>query len=295
MPYLTGTANSFNDLLTALQNACTANGYALNGNVLSKGTLFTEVTYVNQAYPALRVQGGTGQSGGVLSGRSDTQAAQMGIATTGGTLGANAFTFPVNYYIHILTNPDEVYLVVNLNGTQYQYVAFGQSSVGGLVGTGNWYAGSAPAQNQASGGVDIHNIGGFMQSGSINAGLFQGLSGYPGSQNGAVDHELDSATWNLGGAGAWPDVFALLSNTPSSWNGESVLVPVTVYAQRPSNLITCVAELGHARFVMLNNLQDQQIITLGSDKWKVYPWWMRSVGTNTGTGTYGHAFRYDGP
>jgi hypothetical protein len=57
-----------------------------------------------------------------------------------------------------------------------------------------------------------------------------------------------------------------------------------------------VLECAHARFVSIANLDDQQIITLGTDKWKVYPWMRRGAaydGLNS-SGNCGHAIRYDG-
>lgn len=298
MAFVTGTANSFADLLTALQNACTANGYALNGNVLSKGTLFAEVTYVAGTYPRLKVRGGTGQAGGVLSGATDRGSATMGFATSGSPLGVNAFTFPMNYNIHIGTAPDEVYLFVNYNLTLYQYIAFGQSNVPGLNGSGNWYAGSDVDRASNMTSVDIRTLGGYMENGYLNGGFFQGLNGYPNSMNGAVDHKLDSATWLV--YGAWNDLWSLIPNSPNSWNGEAVLLPVTVYATRGSGFISCVAELAHARFLAIDNVSDRQVITLGTDKWMVYPWWRRGPramppGNVADTATLGHAIRYDGP
>ncbi len=297
MPYAYGSAASLADLLTAFQAACTANGYTLTGNVLSKGTLFAQVAISGSQ---LAVNAGSGQSAGVLSGASDVAPCRMGFTTSGTTLGVNGFTFPMTYSVHIGVLPDEVYLVVNLNNTQYQYLAFGQSSVTGLTGTGNWFAASMPALVSNASGIDVRPIGGYMENSYyIDAGLFQGLQDYPASQNGAVDHQLDSATWLV--RGAWQDAWTLIDNSPSAWNGESILIPVTVYASRPSGFYSAVAELAHARFVRLDSLSDGQIITLGSDRWKVYPWWRRSpyhTGnygvSDTGTGTLGHAIRYDG-
>lgn len=297
MPFVTGTANSFADLLAAVQAACTANGYTLTGNVLSKGTLFAEITSIAQTYPVLAVRCGTGQSGGVLSGASDMASAALGFVTTGG-LGSNAFAFPMTYDVHIGTVPDEVYLLVNYGVNLYQYIAFGQSSVLGLTGSGNWYAGSCGTGNWITQNIHIYTTGGGNVAdnrGVINPGLFQGSD--PASQNAAVDHKLDTATWGV--EGAWRDAWSLLPNSPSSWNGEAILQPVTVYAPRPSGFVSAVAELAHARFVSIDNLTDQQIITLGSDRWKIYPWWKRGVRGMPPAGidsaTLGHAIRYDGP
>jgi hypothetical protein len=141
-----------------------------------------------------------------------------------------------------------------------------------------------------------------MESNLANGGLFMGLAGYAASQNGAVDHQLDSATWGV--EGAWRDWAFPIENSPNNWNGESILIPVRVFATRPAGFVTPVAELAHARFLSIHNLDDQQIITLGSDRWKVYPWWARgsrgidNIGFSSHTtysAAFGHALRYDGP
>ena len=89
--------------------------------------------------------------------------------------------------------------------------------------------------------------------------------------------------------------------SPSAWNGESVLVPIQVITSRPSNLWSLVGELTHARYVRLDNLEPGQLITLGPDRWKVYPFYRKDATARDGgdgidhTGTLGWAIRYDGP
>lgn len=303
MAFVTGSASSFADLLAALQNACTANGWTLSGNVLHKGTCFAQVTSVAQDFPCLKVLGGSGQTSGVLTGASDIQGAQLGVVADGGDAtippGAVPFAYPCTYDIHIHALPDEVYLVVNYGVSFYQFLGFGQSSAAGLTGTGNWYAATDAQSDRSVSRVDRRYIGGYMQSDALNGGLFMPLDGYADSSaNGAVDHQLDAATWLL--EGAWRDWYTPYSRQPNQWNSESILLPVRAYAPRPDGFVSIVAELAHARFVSLGALADQQVITLGSDKWKVYPWWARGAEYDaagdhgTYTGLAGHAFRYDG-
>ena len=125
-----GVATSYANLLTSLQAACTAAGYSLNGNVLSKGTLFVEVAV--QAY-GLPVQAGTGQTAGVLTGRSNYQLSYLGLNVFTGspTVVGHPVVFPVNYDIYIGTAPDEVYLFINYEVNCYQYIGFGQSNMPG--------------------------------------------------------------------------------------------------------------------------------------------------------------------
>jgi hypothetical protein len=302
MAYITGTANSYADLQAALFAACTANGYAVNGNVVSKGTLFCEVALM-AANAGLSVQGGTGQAAGVLSGRSNGPLFYLGITiqTTMPTVNW-PMTFPVTFYIHIGTAPDEVYLFVNYQTNCYQYIAFGQSDMPGLGGTGNWYAATARsndiATNNSSWG---YSTAGYGYSNYWSASLFDGSQSF-GNAAGAVHHGMDGVPGSWLNNSSFQDRWTAQMQTPNAWNGESVLTPIVVYTARPSSFVSPVLQMGHARWVMLDNLLDQQIITLGGDRWKCYPVWRRGTSrkqspapTDGGTCFLGHAIRYDGP
>ncbi|MBS0457472.1 MAG: hypothetical protein JSS44_09115 [Proteobacteria bacterium] len=309
MAYVSGTASTFAALLAGLQSACTANGWTLDGNVLHKGTCFVEAIVVPQDFPCLRVQAGTGVAGGALTGRSDIGGAQLGTSASNDTAYYSTipidvpFVFPLSYEVHIHSAPDEVYLVVNYAARFYQFVAFGQSAQPGLSGSGNWYAGTDIASNRAVSSASILADGGRMAAAALNGGLamcrYDSSQGY--SNNAACHHALDAgaSAWQI--EGAWRDWYDLNANTPSAFNSEAVLIPVRMYAYRPSGFVSVVAELAHARFVNIGSLDDQQIITLGTDRWKVYPWWARgavydAIGHNGNySGLNGHALRYDGP
>ncbi|WP_238707868.1 hypothetical protein, partial [Comamonas testosteroni] len=63
MPYYTGSISSYDELLTAVVNACTANGWAYNSGILSKGNAFFKLSAVSTgSYRGLNVEGGTGQN-----------------------------------------------------------------------------------------------------------------------------------------------------------------------------------------------------------------------------------------
>ncbi|MGC1547221.1 MAG: hypothetical protein WA777_01725 [Rhodanobacter sp.] len=302
MAYVTGSANSYADLQAALFSAVTANGYSVNGNVVSKGTMFCEVNVSASNPVGLTVHGGTGQSGGALTGRSNATLCYMGIAinTLSPTVTWN-FTFPVTYSIHIGTAPDEVYMFVNYQTNCYQYIAFGQSDMPGLGGTGNWFAATARSTDLAAQSSWGYQTTGFGYANFWCASLFDGSATY-GNQAGAVHHGMDGATnsWLINMS--FPDRWQAQWNSPNAWNAESVLSPIVVYTTRPSGFVSPVLQMGHARWVMLDNLVDQQIITMGSERWKCYPVWRRGnartqtpTPPNGGTGFLGHAIRYDGP
>jgi hypothetical protein len=294
-----GTATSYANLLTSLQAACTAAGYTLNGNVLSKGTLFVELIALADR---ITVQAGTGQTAGALTGRSNYQLSYLGITiTTNPPSVTHPVVFPVNYDIYIGTAPDEVYLFINYEVNCYQYIGFGQSNMPGLGGSGNWYVGTACANTLGS-TWDFRTLGGGNVNGSsFNCGMFDGLIGY-GSANGAIHHGLENVN-NWTGTYSCLDRWTTMLNSPNAWNGESILQPIQVYTTRTGGTVSMTAQLAHARWVMIDNLVDGQILTFGPDKWKVYPVWRRSTRVanmqyspaNGGTGTMGHAIRYDGP
>jgi hypothetical protein len=110
---------------------------------------------------------------------------------------------------------------------------------------------------------------------------------------------MDSAG-NWSGYCSYLDRWTLQANSPNQWNGEAVLSPIIVYTTRASGLLSPVLQTAHIRWVMIDNLTDGQIITIGSDKWKIYPLWRRSSRTfnpsqnGGGTGTLGYAVRYNG-
>lgn len=290
MAYASGTANSPSDLLTGIRNACTANGWTLSGNVLHKGTCYAEVM-INSGIITNR--GGTGIDGSNnLTGATDRGSAQLGV-----TMDTVPFSWPVAYEAFINTSPDEVYVVVKYSVVYWQNLSFGQSTMPGLVGTGNWYCGSYPYSSDDRYCVSTTGENGLNPPGP-GGSLFCSYRNAFG-----VHHALDSSTWIVsspiyGGnfAGSAIDWSSLFFRQPNQWNGEAILIPVRVYAQRPSGFISPVLECAHARFVSLANLNDGQIITLGSDKWKVYPWFTRNRTSNSEKQTFaGHAFRYDGP
>lgn len=290
MAYVSGTASSLGDLLTAIRNACTANGWTLSGNVLHKGTCYVEVM-ISGLF--ITVRGGTGIDGGnALTGATDQGTAQLGIVGA-----AISFAFPMTYFAHIFPSPDEVYFIVNYNVNYYQTIAFGQSEMTGLTGSGNWYCG--PTVNGST----------YLGFNSPGDGEFAAYNDYPAFSvfcrtyqrdldihTHGVDHQLDSATWRDNGC--TNDWASLYWRQPNQWNSESILIPIRVYAPRLSGFISPVLECAHARQVNIANLSDGQIITLGTDKWKIYPWWSRGPYNTRGqanSGLGGHAFRYDGP
>jgi len=309
MAYFSGQVNSIEDLRSVLIDACVSSGYTLAGSILVKGKINIRVQTSSNG--RMTFEGGTGVGAGN---------ALTGICPSFVQIGANqslGIAWPSTYEIFVLSNPDEVYLMLNYSVDRYQWAAWGVSNVSGVPGTGMWFGASL---NQDS----PTNQFGFTQFwSSLTApgvysqpGLFwrshqAALSG-PQYLESFIHVGMDDQQWAAGGGSANPGASAaqsaipLLQRLPSAWNSEAVLLPIQVWLPRPSSKMSLVADLAHSRYTRIDYYEPKQIITLGQDRWRVYPFVRKDTinrdgminGTNNyalmQSGTFGLAIRYDG-
>jgi len=303
MAYVSGTAATFAELVAGIRNACTANGWTLSGEVLHKGTVYQRVR-VNGNF--IDSQGGTGIDGS----NNLTGASPSGSRI--GNIGNDApYAFPVAYEVFIHTDPDEVFVVVNTTGAYYQWLAFGKSAVA-LPGTGGWHSGSWwTGVSSFAYWVRVNastSPGGFFgQRGNATAGNNGGdcpamfWASYTASANGEHIHTgLNGATWegNLKSSIYRAPLNAI---TPNAYNSQAVLLPIQVFSTiYGSSKVALVLDVAHCRSLSIANLNPGEIITLGADRWKVFPWYLKSATEATyeaagHSGKHGFAVRYDGP
>jgi hypothetical protein len=311
MAFTTGNVGNMSDLLNAFRSACTANGWTLSGNVLHKSTCFTSVAIASTGDGAqsLAVQGGTG-----IDGSNALTVAGPSAWRIGSQRPDRPVVFPATYFIHVLTNPDEVYLVLNYNVVEFQWAAFGCSPVPGLPGTGGWYGASVQSSfenaNRGSRGASLLGNAGDPYTNRCQPALFWN-TGSIGAVCGSVHHGLDGADWGFGDnwysspplpfVDAQSPSLPIIGRMPNAWNGETTLLPIQPILARPSSKVSMLCDLAHARYLRNDNLSDGELITLGSDKWKCYPWLQKNASVRDGSnvdnhsGTLGWAIRYDGP
>lgn len=302
MAYVIGAANSLADLRTAIINACAANGWTSAGDVVYKGGCYARLQVVSGS---LQVLGGTGIDGG-----NNLTGAGPFVCRIADFSSPAQLTFPLTYFIHVNTDPDEVYVVVNYSTTYYQHLSFGKSAVP-TAGTGNWYEASVGGTTIYLGSVSISaTIGGSNSGTGQPSGGFFWLSGASatGSAAGYVHHGLEGASGWSGSATA-PTTVAnglataqqaatkLVEISPNNGNLESPLIPVSVVIARPSSLYSLVLQPRHARYLRIDNYNPGQTISLGSDEWVVYPYLQKNSAARNGgvnilhSGTFGLAIR----
>lgn len=295
MAYVTGTAVNIADLRTAIVSACTSNGWTLTGAVLSKGANFVTLTVTGNFIYLLA---GTGQSAGALTGAADSPAI-IGSPTT----GAAAFAWPLTYEINLFTSPDEVFVVVNYSTDYYQWLAWGTSSIV-TPGTGAWFSGSLSSTG-ASGGISLSappshfgNFGYRRPGVEFCPALFHasGLFSAPGEY---INHGILGGTgWSAAGDTRGALYRAPLDAClPSAWNSETVLLPIQAFTTAyGSSKVALVLDVANARAVRIDNHLPGDVITLGADRWKIYPWYLKAAASSTtSSGPYGWAIRYTGP
>lgn len=296
MAYYTGTATSWPDLQAALVAACIDEGWAWQNSVLSKGNLYVKPT--NQATATgslgegLLVQGGTGQSGAALLNPSVWQM-RCGRPPNSAQLYWDAVVFPITYHIHIHASPDEVYLVINSGLTAFYWLAWGRSSVP-LPGTGLWLAGTCNERTYGGFGVGISALLGMNSNAQACPGIFWQAGSEATYRNRAVQTEANGS-WPAYSATGIQTLQPLLVPQPNAWNSESVLLPVREYRTVAENKVQLLVDNAYARKIRIPNLEPLQVIELGTDRWRIYPFYKKNAADPNGgewkthSGTFGWA------
>lgn len=318
MPYYTGSAGSFAEIRAALINACVAEGWSHpDSSTLTKGEAVVRLTISTTDTPALgpgiHLQGATGLDSGSLVNPSLTQPR---FGRPHRVIGAE--TWPMTYFIHIFDEPDEVYLVANFNVDSYWWLAFGVSDNSAIPGTGLWLAaisrmGQGFSGTNVGGGISISpSSGGTSASSNVSAGAFfwQTTRGSTGSTNNDTIHAgLNGTQWAGDSVGLVTEGFFngllpasnLLERMPSTWNAEAILLPIQGMVWQAERKASPVVDVRNARYTRVDNYTPGQIITLGDDRWRIYPFYKKNSAERDGgnsrdhTGTLGWAIRYDGP
>lgn len=312
--YYSGSVNSYADLRTALFTACTSHGWTLSTDVLTKGTLSIKATVNLVSSSTLGIgiilQGGTGATGSTLTDPSPNKP-RLGPAS----INTDLPTFPFTYEIFIFENPDEVYLVAKTNVDQHLWLAFGEST---YTDIGLWISAVCNTREGPTGnGIYVDSTGDGAGFGQYSSGcLFWTGQQYDAAgaevQNQDTAHvDMDGMIWAgnptsasvraPGSFSAIQQCTNLLAVQPNAWNSDAVLIRIKPIFWRASNKNSVIADLQNARYVRVDNYESGQIVPIGPDNWKVFPFYRKNTTDRNGggsvnhTGTFGWAIRYDGP
>lgn len=306
MAFYSGSFSSMSNLQSTILTNLGTEGYSISGTTVTLPSAGV-ITFTNATnYLMLRAgdSGAGGASGGAGTLVNPTPYYQM----MSMQLSGDSISFPGYYMMFCFSAPREVYIVCRVNTEYYIWCAFGVSDMPGLVGNGMWVA----ARNGSAfgTGLTIQTTGG--QSSNIN--YSSSYFAWPYLHVAAthvpfyIRDGFESRVWSTvldAQTSRHIEPLMRTSYQPNAWNTESVLIPITVYANRASSLYSAVLQCRNARYMRIGNYTPEDIITLGSDKWMVLPAYRKNASANTDTlsvtsapyhsGTFGWAIRYTGP
>ena len=314
MAYYTGTATSISDLITAINNAATANGWTktATNNILYKGNVYAQLSESSYSYcPGLSCSLGTSQSADALV---NPTSHGVGMTTSLYNDLGTSLSFPCTYHIFVNSSPDDIVVAVNYTSLYWQWLAFGQSTTIGITGSGAYCWGSC------SMATDIGTQNSYLSFRSTPSSpttyqthpCFWGTGGVLNRSASFIRLEFDGINWGgnqlsltnspnayAGQTQTYYTLYTLLFNQPNTWNNEAILVRTQIVFERASGFWSYVAELPHFRWLRNTYIDDGTILTLGADDWFVAPIHKKNLAVPTGwpggldthSGTYGFAVR----
>lgn len=313
MAYYAGMAGNYDDLLIALTTACVSEGWSFSDSIIYKDKVFIKTDINYSGTPdngeGLIIQLGTGKVDGVLVDACSAKGRLGRIASAG--FAAN-FSFPVQYNIHFSNDAqNEVFLIVKTDIDTYQYLAFGQSSISGI---GAWMSAISPLRFSSETNSSITLEPTFDGLSFVYSKIrafwwcLPNLNSYFSPESCCeVCRDETNAVWlnddpNAGiDAMAFPVIRDLIQRQPSAWSSNAILLPINIYTKRPENKVSQIISINNARYVRIDNFEPEQIVTLGMERWKIYPFYRKNSVERDGwiesdhSGTFGWAIRYDGP
>ena len=308
MSYVTGTCNSFADIKNNLISECVNAGWTHTTDsggydVIYKGSLYLRII-VYAGKVTFRAQ--TDIAG--------TSAHPYFVAISNFTkdyAGIGYVTFPGTYHFFSFTNPDEVYFIYNYED-KYQFVAFGQSNMASLLpGTGMWVTatdgygntGQQDFQNYPQNislgypydddttaspfWSDRYSVYSNIKAHPCNTWLHSNIdTNYPWSM-GKTD--FDASTDGTGVVG----VRYLETVTTQPWLNRSLLIPFKLYKRSSvyNYKAHLTAEIQYSRYYDIRYIEPEDVISNGTEQWKVFPFFRKGNGGNDDTGYRGWAIR----
>ena len=319
MLYYTGSAANVAAILTAITDACVAEGWSWNS-----GTSVLSETDID-----LHVRFSTSTVSGVallrawIRNAADSDECPYYVSMCCPIKSVDV-AYPVTYHIFVFAS--EVFAVINYSD-KYQWLAFGQSDQGGLPGSGNWMSATQGHLNPSSpnyptGGVwmksdgtsnltydlvvcpglgwsnkgrtttttaDWQNLTNFWMHSGLQSNDYHHPWMYTAGAIGAQDTAQVGILWAV----------ELIATQPNNFNNEGVLLPIKIFQKRPESKVSQVLQVQNARNIRIDTYTPGEIIQLGTDYWMIFPWYRKYSAARDGgqsvdhTGTFGWAIKYE--
>lgn len=320
MAYETGTASSVTSLKTLIETFCAANGYTVSGGTISHPS--------SGNYTRLTIPSGTNYTGlyHMKVEQARNSAFTVGVCARPAVFRVPSTDWPFTYHLFALSNPNTIMCVGAYSAGQVSWLGFGDLVKPYNYTGGGWfsaqgsqemderhYVGAPEASNFLGCTVD-QGSNSFNAFGSANnqAGSAMPFWRDAGAANSFLYAEVAGYTWinSTTSANAYNPMDAcrylqpLMVMQPNVWNSHSVLLPVRPLLSVTGGTLMDLGQVNGLRVLRIDNFNLGDVITIGADKWKVFPAWQKNTTVRNGgtfgspsltTGTLGFAVAYDGP
>lgn len=302
------TDSLYNGTFTITVTGTTTFTYVMSGTPAANAVLNYSI-FESPTKPSTSFLGITGMNGN-----------GTGICQIPRNIYVTAASWPVTYYLFYSASPDQIVCVVNYETDKIQMMVFGdivKIHSSAYVG-GNWFFATKefvstllPNLQEIS---DVRIVSGRGTSTGNQIGAFipftgAGDSATGNSGNTGLHVEIDGNVWNTANSAGFlypitctDETIRNVFRSPNAWNQQAHLIPIHIQWAATANFMY-LGYVEHLRHIRVNNYNIGDIVTLGADKWKVFPWYFKNLAAPNGpvgngfpnSGTIGFAVRYDGP
>lgn len=310
MAFQSVVVNSAVDLKTAIETFAQSNGWTLSGGVLSKNGCYTMLTVPSTS--ELRIQNA---KNGDFTG--------VNIAIRYSRIYNTVWPSSATVYMVAFSNPDIVWITMNFDVVKFMHLGFGNIVKYGTWNGGQWF--HAQHSSRVADGNVCSLIDGYQNpyfpSSAGECALFwntisrDSFNGYNVENNASsIECDIRGYIWEpkAGTNGDTDTVWCprmispIHMKNPNVFNSQTLLTPFQLWLKASDGYMQCLGHIDHVRFVKLTNYNPGDRITLGSEQWTLYPWYIHDVSNPDGrqpnyhdgtssTGVLGVAVKYDGP
>lgn len=308
MAFQSVVVNSAVDLKAAIETFAQSNGWTLVSDVLSKNDCYVKLTVasVNE----IRIQGA--KNGDFAGVNLPPHYNRICISTWPSNAAVNMVAF---------SDPDIIWMTMNYDVVKFHHIGFGNMVKYGAWTGGQWFFATHTTYNSDTRCASyVDGLAGVGYGYGGEAALFWDArciddwsGGYIHTNSTFVECDLRGRIWeppasadeNLNYFTARV-ISPIHRKNPNVFNGQTLLTPFQVWLKSADGYLQCLGHVDHVRWVKLTNYNPGDLITLGSEKWKLYPWCVHDVtypdgkgsrysSQSASTGVLGVAVKYDGP
>jgi len=317
MSYETGVVASSASLFTAIRIFAQANGWTLTGDVLSKNGAYIQLT--NPSVSEIRIG----------AARNNTFTAPD-LCPRYSKIFLTTWPASAVYHLAAFGTPDTLWCTLFYDGNKYVHLGFGSIQKYGVWNGGQWFHGQHTEDPTSKDSYCCATIdGGVAQYGTsegnpFDCALFWGAKDGI-SSDGDIDNvskpsylecdlrgyvweaTIDKRSTNPLNIIYTPQILTpTQKKNPNVFNNQTLLTPFELFLLNTDGNYMSIGRVEHLRFVKLTNYNPGDVITIGTQDWKLFPWHIKDPlfpdGKNRGytsttysTGFLGVAVKYDGP